>query len=306
MDEKLSKVFHIDHKGIDTENKTIPGYVSTYGWDRDEERFVKGAWDLSSYLKNPVVLWSHDISSPPIGKNLSLQEDETGLKAVTQFDEKSPQAMQVFDLFQRGFLNAFSVGFIRKDFVMEDLPNANGRKGLAITKAELYEYSPVSVPANPGALASRELAELAIKTLGSKFIERIDSKALGEQFLIISPEVKAAVDRIKADAAADNGDEFTPALKRVQELARVAKSNGLLDPMMKDEQNRSLVATTMNVLGEMLQDANRAELTGEEMGKLITCVKALSELIAEINPVYAEPIVKTISQVEKALTGRAA
>jgi HK97 family phage prohead protease len=300
MEEKLKKVFNVDQKGIDPEQKTVSGYVSTYGWDRDEERFVKGAWELANFAKNPVVLWSHDISSLPIGKNISMTEDEFGLKAVTQFDEKNPFAMQVFDLFQRGFLNSFSVGFIRKDYVMEDLPNANGRKGLAITKAELYEYSPVSVPANPGALASREVAELAMKTIGKGVIERIDSKSMGEQFLIISPEQKPDKPEEKRNADTRPADDFEPALRRIQELAKVAKAQPL------DETKRSLVTMTMTVLGEMLTTGKQDALDDGKIAKLSECVKEFSLLLAQVNPASAENLVKTFSQVEKALKGRAA
>ena len=116
MDKKI-KASYV--KSIDAEKKTIQAYVSTYEWDRTEERFIRGAWDLENFKKNPVVLWGHNMHEVPIGKNIELLEDDKGLLATTQFDDKSEKAMAIFSLYERGFLNAFSVGFIRKNLVME-------------------------------------------------------------------------------------------------------------------------------------------------------------------------------------------
>ena len=68
--------------------------------------------------------------------------------------------------------------------MIEDMPKEGQekRKGLVWTEAELLEYSAVSVPANPGALVSRDVASLARKALGENSIAMV--KAFGaEQFL---------------------------------------------------------------------------------------------------------------------------
>jgi HK97 family phage prohead protease len=279
-------------KSIDAEKKTITGYVSTYEWDRDQEAFVKGAWDFANYNKNPVVLWAHNPSLPPIGRNVDMIEDDFGVLATTEFDSKGELAMQVFDLFNRKFLNAFSVGFIRKNFEMRPLPN--GEKGLAITDAELYEYSAVSVPANPGALVTREVAELAMKTISPGIIEVIATKSLGEQFLVL-PTAPEIVDPNEPEAPAD----IEPVLKQLIDLAKIAKGTTMTDT------KRGLITTAMTVFNEMLID-EKAKIDESEMDALKGILADFANVVSTVYPQAGAVIQKTISQIEKAVASRAA
>jgi HK97 family phage prohead protease len=302
--EKLQKLSYA--KSIDSEKKTVSGYVSTFDPDRDNERFAKGAWDLSSFQKNPVVLWAHNHSEPPIGKAVDLKEDEHGLIAVTEFDSKGEKAMQIFSLFERGFLNAFSVGFIRKNFIMEE-PAANAKeKVLAITEAELYEYSAVSVPANPGALVSRELAELAKKTIGPKCIETIQTKGLGEQFLVLPngpSEEPEELDLGKEKKESQEPDKyFDIALSNIIEMARALKSMGSGAP---NDVRKNLLMTAIDVLKEAVQE-NPEELTADQIIQLKGMFVEWAGLTAEICPEAAEKLQKLISQIDKALAGQQA
>jgi hypothetical protein len=36
--------------------------------DRMGDKIVAAGWETHNYLKNPVVLWAHDASAPPIGR----------------------------------------------------------------------------------------------------------------------------------------------------------------------------------------------------------------------------------------------
>jgi HK97 family phage prohead protease len=323
-------------KSIDSEKKTISGYISTFAWDRDGERFVKGAWDFSNYLNNPVVLWSHDISQLPIAKNVALNEDEFGVLATSEFDQRSQKAQEIFSLFERKFLNAFSVGFMRKDFKIEDI--GGGRQGLAITKAELFEYSAVSVPANPGALVGREIAELATKILGPKSIEKLKTKSIGDAFLVVPAKTKGPGDPEEPEGPKDPKDpkdpeaspapeteilenpednptanetepesipppesqaepkQFEPALKQVIELARMAKGNPV------SETQKVLLTTALTVFNEIVEE-NRKTLTSAELNELKRVLVEFAGVTAEILPEAARTIQKTISQIEKAVTG---
>lgn len=280
-------------KAIDPDAKTIEGYASTFQFDRDQERFVRGAWDLSSYLKNPVVLWSHDLSQPPIARNAGITEDETGLKTITQFDPDNARSMEYFQLYQKGFLNAFSVGFIRKNYQIVDRGDGSGEKGLEITEAELFEYSAVSVPANPGALVTREVADLAIKMIGKNSIKEIHVKGMeSEPLLLVVPEDKREK-MIEAPA-----DDFEPALKNLIELARIAKGSAM------NETKRSLVMTAIGVFNEML-DTGEKSLTQEDLINLGLAMSEFGKVAAGLYPEAAPHIMKTISQVGKALEGHA-
>lgn len=288
MDKKLSFA-----KSIDADKKLISGYVSTFDYDRDQERFVKGAWDFSHFLKNPVVLWAHDSSQPPIAKNVDLKEDEFGVFGISEFNPKSERSMEIFSLFENKFLNAFSVGFLRKDYQVVDI--GGGQQGLDITKAELYEYSAVTVPANAGALVSREVATLAIKTLGENVIEVIRSKSLGEQFLVLpasDPKEPEAVPTLDSPA-----QDLEPVLKNLLELAKVAKGSPL------SETKRGLMVTAMSVFNELLSEVP-AELSIEDLKRLKDALCEFASIVGEQYPQAAPSIQKTISQIEKAVTGR--
>lgn len=298
--EKKSKLAYA--KSVDSERKMVTGYVSTFDWDRMDERFAKGAWDLKAYLKNPIVLWGHESWNMPIGRNVDLVEDEKGLIAVTEFNRKDDKAMQVFQLFEDRYLNAFSVGFIPKEFQMEPMPDGE-RKGLVWTNAELYEYSAVSVPANPGALVGRELAEKIMKTVGPRYIEVLATKSLGEQFLIVPKDVAEK----EAGPGEENGDEPAPtpepepnlegALKGIITLANTAKGQDI------PEQTRSLILTAHTVFSEIIAEYQE-KITEEDLAILTDATKEFAGIVKDHNPEHAELITKSISKLENALRSR--
>jgi len=169
MDKKLR---YIELKAVDEEKKTVSAYVSTYDWDRMNEKFVKGAWRLDNYKKSPVVLWAHNYGRPPIAKALKIEEDDKGLMAEMIFDEQDEFAMKIFGMFRRGFLNSFSVGFKPNKYITEQLAGTE-EKGIVWTDAELLEFSAVPVPANPQATMTRAEAEIMVKALPNFKIKEI-------------------------------------------------------------------------------------------------------------------------------------
>jgi HK97 family phage prohead protease len=121
--------------------------ASTNGVDRDNEIIRPEAWksSLKSYLdKNPVILWAHDYSKPPIAKATGGKITESGMNLDIEFAD-TDFARDVRGLYDGGFMNSFSVGFIPNDGVA-------GKNGVfEYTDVELLEVSAVPVPANPGA-----------------------------------------------------------------------------------------------------------------------------------------------------------
>lgn len=262
-------------KGVDPEKKSVKAFVSTFSWDRSGERFAKGAWNLDNYKKNPIVLWGHDGSRPPIGKAVQVEETPDGLFAETVFDDQSPEAMNIFSLFQRGFLNAFSVGFIPRGadtMTTEDM--GNGQKGLVFKSVELLEYSAVSIPANPGALISREVAEMAIKSLGESYVKTVVGEG-GERYF------------------AAGGDEFEAALKSVIDLSRTVKGNGL------DSSKLSLINTALDTLQE-ITTAKEAAITAEHLARLEKALDTFASVAASMSPSTADMISKTMKKIDAA------
>ena len=167
--------------------------ISTAAVDRDGDTIDPKGWDLGSYTKNPVVLWAHDYSSPPVGKAVNIKSTEHGLQADVEFLPQGldPFADKIHDMCKAGFLNATSVGFRGVEY-----DEAQGRKGYDFKKQELLEFSIVPVPCNPEALAQRGVKNAQLKHYAremnawSKSVLGEDSpKMTQEQFDSLSGEL---------------------------------------------------------------------------------------------------------------------
>jgi HK97 family phage prohead protease len=123
--------------------------------DRQGEVIQQTGWDLKNFKANPILLWMHD-HTKPLGKATRVWLDKTGGTPVLKFKGVISDATEwgkaAKQLMEEGILNSFSVGF-----------RANEIDDNTITKAELYEISLVTVPANPEA---RLVAGKALKDAG--------------------------------------------------------------------------------------------------------------------------------------------
>jgi HK97 family phage prohead protease len=148
--------FTVDVKEHDPEKRVISFRGSTGDIDRCNEVVEPKGWKLDNYQKNPVFLWAHNYSSPPIGKAVRVKKGKDGLDFDIQFAtaEEYPFADTIFKLYQGGYLKSVSVGFIPLEW--EDHKWEDGKErpkpDRTILKQELLELSAVSVPANPNAL----------------------------------------------------------------------------------------------------------------------------------------------------------
>ena len=79
-------------------------------------------WDVAHYLQNPVVLWAHSYSSPPVARAVQLYKTATSLMADDEFPEEGayPFADTVYNLVKAGFLNTVSVGFQPQEWVYDE------------------------------------------------------------------------------------------------------------------------------------------------------------------------------------------
>lgn len=144
---------------------TFEMIITTEDVDRMGEVIKADGWDFSHYMKNPVVLWGHDYKLLPIGVTERIEKiDGNRIKAYGKFAPASanPMAQQVRQLYDLGIQNASSVGFM-------DLE----REGNVITKAQLLEWSFVSVPANPMALTTLAKTDLNINEMITKGILKV-------------------------------------------------------------------------------------------------------------------------------------
>lgn len=142
-------------KGVELKPETLHWVMSTFDVDRDFERVDQDGWNLSNYLKNPVVLWSHDYKIPAIGYAENLTAGKT-LEGDIRFNSRDYDEFgwSIGERVRAGALRAGSVGF-RVDEV-EFFDGADGESSLIYRKQELLEFSVCCVPSNPFALADRK------------------------------------------------------------------------------------------------------------------------------------------------------
>jgi HK97 family phage prohead protease len=132
--------------------------------DRVGDVIEVAGWNLTSYKRNPVVLWGHDSNNtPPIGRAVNVRRGmgpsgKPALLASIEFAPKEahPFAETLYQLTKGGFLNAVSVGFMpRSTKQISDAERQSlgmPKYGMYYDSADLLEISVVSVPANPSAL----------------------------------------------------------------------------------------------------------------------------------------------------------
>ena len=118
--------------------------------DRKGDVVDANGWELDGYRRNPVFLWAHDRSQPPIGKSQRIWVDDGALYAEIEF-APTDFAGQIARLYQRGFMRGVSVGFLPLE--TEIRKASNGRRGYLYRRQELLEISAVPVPMHDGALS---------------------------------------------------------------------------------------------------------------------------------------------------------
>ncbi len=118
--------------------------------DRKGDVIDANGWELEGFRRNPVFLWAHDRTRPPIGVAREIWVAGGSLNAVVEFAPTS-FAKEISELYTRGFMRAVSVGFLPLE--TEIRTASNGRRGYLYRRQELLEISAVPVPMHSGALA---------------------------------------------------------------------------------------------------------------------------------------------------------
>jgi HK97 family phage major capsid protein len=126
--------------------------------DRDGDIIEAKGWELDNYLKNPVVLWSHDYASVPLAACIKIVRTNDQLILTHKFPPEGMHkfADMVLHLYNEKVIRAGSVGFIP----LKSKPIKNGKDGRAgkrFTRQELLEHSLCAIPSNPNALVQQAL-----------------------------------------------------------------------------------------------------------------------------------------------------
>lgn len=129
--------------------------ISTSGLDRYNSTIDPKGWNLDQYRLNPVVLWMHDMWTPPVARTKTIEADDEGLVAVPQWADRvsHPLAGTVEDMVRGGFLSAASVSWDADKYAYNEK-----RGGIDFLEQTLLEWSIVTVPGNADALVQRARA----------------------------------------------------------------------------------------------------------------------------------------------------
>lgn len=115
--------------------------------DQANEVVVKGAFTESlehhkALGTMPIFLWNHD-DDEILGKWISAEEDEVGLKLTGQFNLNTAEGKRRYEELKHGDLNGFSIGYW---IGLEDTETIDGVTYLK--KVQLNEVSLVPFPCN--------------------------------------------------------------------------------------------------------------------------------------------------------------
>ena len=146
-------------------SRTIRWTLSDGSVDRMGDTIDPNGWNLVSYKSNPVVLWSHDASAPPIGRMHGPWVENGSLVGDVEFADRETYgfADDIFRLVQGGFIKAGSVGFLPIKYRFSD--DKERPYGVDFMQQELLEFSITPVPANANALIQAQAKGLSTAPL---------------------------------------------------------------------------------------------------------------------------------------------
>ena len=213
-DATLRKAYVAEVQAAEGDARRIDFTISTASVDRDRDTIAVAGWKLTPFKKNPVVLWAHDYSMPPVARATKIRVDGESLKATAEFApaESYPFAETIYQLLKGGFLQATSVGFRP----LKHAWNAE-RGGMDFEAQELLEFSIVPVPANADCLMEGKAAGIDVEPLKA-WAEGV-AKTFGFAWAPIAATPPPAADALPAITAADLAALETKLLTHVDTLA---------------------------------------------------------------------------------------
>ena len=166
------------------ETRTVRFVMTAEVEDRDRDIIKTAGLDIQEFLKNPIAPYGHMAREMPVGCWQDIEKLLTSrpkrmegtLKLVKA--DGDPVADRLAFHLGEGTIKACSIGFIPKAIKRRDVPDEKKDEpyfwpGYEIDEAELMECSPVTIPANPAALAkaakggdrlARETVEWVLET----------------------------------------------------------------------------------------------------------------------------------------------
>lgn len=196
--EQIYKQFPVEIKSTQDDTQSdaliVDSYISTYGIDLGKDIILPGAFTESikskmDKKKNLPALWQHD-QSKLLGHAIDITENEKGILVKTKLPKSHWRVKQeIIPLLQNGSLTDMSIGFGLKQGDFEYNEETNIR---TIKKANIFEYSFVSIGMNPNATIESFKSILGdIKSLSD--VEQLLKKLTG----CSNNDVKTLISKVK-------------------------------------------------------------------------------------------------------------
>ena len=219
----LIKSFPFEAK-VDLDKNEFEGYASTFG-NRDlvGDIVERGAFAKTIQERFPKgmvkVLWQH---YDPMGMPKHMEEDSKGLYVVAKVS-KTRENQDRLQLMKDGVVDRLSIGY---DVVKREVDDSAKDRTVRLKELKLYEFSPVTFPANEEAVITgvkgRELEEL---------LKRIPQL---EQYLKAG-RVLSAANRQKVEAAIKALQALLVTFKEPEKSTPKGQEPPMLDGIDPDE-----------------------------------------------------------------------
>lgn len=221
MEQKV--YFSSELKQADGEEGVFSGYASTFGNEDTVGDIVDyGAFAESLAKREPKVLWQHKMDKP-VGKLLEAKEDAKGLFVRVKLALGTTLGRDAYEYMKAGIIDRLSIGFMVKEAAYDQ--NTNIR---TIKKAELFEFSLVTIPANDEAAITSVKSVPQTERDFEKFLReagysRTEAKA------ITSRGIKGYQDVLR-DAGVDTPNDVLREADEVKKLlSQLCKTLGVND-----------------------------------------------------------------------------
>jgi len=220
METIVRSILTASTKRINAKGRVITFVGTKESPDRTGDIIRVAGWEFANFEKNPVFLWNHDASIPPIGRVTKILVVGKEVRFDVQFASAKTNefADLIFNSFKDGFLSAVSVGFLVKD--LEPIFSDDGfLVGLDILRQELLELSAVAIPAHQDALAAsiygKKMAAICENFLADCESEKFDKALTVEEYRNSLPPFTKKVDE---PMTVEEQEKFTVLEDKVKEL----------------------------------------------------------------------------------------
>lgn len=295
-------------KQVKAEPDMGPGVVQfiacTEGVKRDGNIVRNDGWHFENFARNPQFLWCHDYGSLPIGRHVDWKVEKVGGESVlrlwSQFCDEGlyPFADTVRRMYEKGYLNAGSVGWIPIEYEPIFDEENEHVVGLDFKENDLLEFSGCPVPSDPNALIEAvQRGVIKPEEVDKMVIHRSDKADDGYCYVLSSQDqvksVEGAVVELPEESAEVELDVVLDEM--LEDLGEtVDEDDGAVGTTAKiKDLNKILEDLEMVIVDPDLKD-NEDVFSAEEVVKdevaEVACAEESEEGLAEEEDVLPEEI----------------